>query len=101
MALLDGYKRAELDKVFEGRLFIKTPELAKLIGVSTRYIQRWVDMHIIEYCDRTPGGGHYLFDRATVEEIIQQYIRGELLGDIVLSNTQQLSFLDIEFSPKK
>ncbi len=83
MAEIDTHKENELDRVFKGRLFIKTPVLARLLGVSTRSVQKWVFEGKIEYCDTTPSGRQLLFDRATVEGIILHGIGGRLMGDTV------------------
>lgn len=45
--------------------WISTGELAELLAVSTRTIERWVEEGLIEYEYRTPGG-HYRFDGAKV-----------------------------------
>lgn len=100
MALLDDQTIKALDRVFRGKGFIKTSTLAKFLDVSSRIVQKWVYDGKIEYVDKTIGG-QYRFSRANTEKIIVQYFNGELLGDPVKPNTQQLLFPDLEPSFKK
>ena len=72
MALYDAHKRAELDRAFHGTMFIKSSKLASLLGIDVRSIQRWACEGKIPYTS-TPGG-HFLFSRKTVEEIIDKVL---------------------------